>query len=151
MLAVSISERNEPSMPEATLIRIAAALIDDGQGRTLLVRKAGTRWFMQAGGKIEAGESPLDALCRELHEEIGLSIDHATARHLGCFTAPAANEPGRSVEAELFHVRIAHDPAPSLEIEEAVWADQVTAETMPLAPLTRGHVLPLFSALTAGA
>ncbi|WP_413062437.1 NUDIX hydrolase (plasmid) [Sphingomonas carotinifaciens] len=138
-------------MPEATLIRIAAALIDDGQGRTLLVRKAGTRWFMQAGGKIEAGESPLDALCRELHEEIGLSIDHMPARHLGCFTAPAANEPGRSVQAELFHVRIAHDPAPSLEIEEAVWADQATAETMPLAPLTRDHVLPLFSALTAGA
>ncbi len=151
MLAVSIRERNERSMPEATLIRIAAALIDDGQGRTLLVRKAGTKWFMQAGGKIEAGESPLDALCRELHEEIGLSIDHVMARHLGCFTDPAANEPGRSVQAELFHVRIAHDPAPSLEIEEAVWADQATAKTMPLAPLTRDHVLPLFSALTAGA
>lgn len=151
MLAVSIRERNERSMPEATLIRLAAALIDDGQGRTLLVRKAGTKWFMQAGGKIEAGESPLDALCRELHEEIGLSIDHVTARHLGCFIAPAANEPGRSVQAELFHVRIAHDPAPSLEIEEVVWADQATAEAMPLAPLTRDPVLPLFSALTAGA
>ncbi|MDQ1159021.1 8-oxo-dGTP diphosphatase [Sphingomonas sp. SORGH_AS 950] len=138
-------------MPEATLIRIAAALIDDGQGRTLLVRKAGTKWFLQAGGKIEAGESPLDALCRELHEEIGLSIKDVTAQHLGCFTAPAANEPGRSVQAELFHVRTAHDPAPSLEIEEAIWADKATAEGMPLATLTRDHVLPLFSALTAGA
>lgn len=138
-------------MPNVKTICIAAALIDDGEGRTLLIRKAGTRWFMQAGGKIEAGESPLDALCRELHEEIGLSIDHASPRHLGCFTAPAANEPGRSVQAELFHVCIPHDPTPSLEIEEAVWADLATAEAMPLAPLTRDHVLPLFSALTAGA
>lgn len=39
-------------------IRIAAALIDDDTGQLLLVRKAGTRWFMQAGGKIEDGESP---------------------------------------------------------------------------------------------
>ena len=138
-------------MPEAKTIRIAAALIDNGQGQTLLVRKAGTTWFMQAGGKIEVGESPVDALCRELHEEIGFSIDHTTVRHLGCFTAPAANEPGRSVQAELFHVRIAHEPTPSLEIEEAIWADQATAEAMPLAPLTRDYVLPLFATLTAGA
>lgn len=138
-------------MPDAKTIRIAAALIDDGEGRTLLVRKAGTKWFMQAGGKIEAGESPVDALCRELHEEIGFSVDRAMTRHLGCFTAPAANEPGRSVQAELFHVRIAHDPTPSLEIEEAVWTDRATAEAMPLAPLTRDHVLPLLSALAANA
>ncbi len=106
---------------------------------------------MQAGGKIEAEENPLEALCRELLEEIGFSIDHATARHLGCFTAPAANEPGRQVQAELFHLHIAHDPAPSLEIEEAVWADLTTAEAIPLAPLTRDHVLPLFYVLAANA
>jgi 8-oxo-dGTP diphosphatase len=45
-------------------IRIAAALIDDDMGRLLLVRKVGTQWFMQAGGKIEEGESPLSALKR---------------------------------------------------------------------------------------
>jgi hypothetical protein len=41
-----------------TTIRIAAALIDDGAGRILLVRKFGTEWFMQAGGKIEKCERP---------------------------------------------------------------------------------------------
>ena len=34
-------------------IRIAAGLIVDRAGRVLLVRKRGTKTFMQAGGKIE--------------------------------------------------------------------------------------------------
>jgi 8-oxo-dGTP pyrophosphatase MutT (NUDIX family) len=128
-------------------IRIAAALIDDGAGRLLLVRKAGTEWFMQAGGKIEDGESPVGALRRELSEEIGLTLADDDALHLRRYSAPAANEPGHTVEAEIFHVRMRHDPAIRLEIEEAVWVDHVAATALPLAPLTRDHILPLFRVL----
>jgi 8-oxo-dGTP pyrophosphatase MutT (NUDIX family) len=124
-------------------IRIAAALIDDGAGRLLLVRKAGTQWFMQPGGKIEDGESPLCALRRELREEIGLSLADEDARHLGRFSASAANEPDHIVEAEIFHVRVQHVPETRSEIEEAVWVDLIQAAAMPLAPLTRDHILPL--------
>jgi 8-oxo-dGTP pyrophosphatase MutT (NUDIX family) len=124
-------------------IRIAAALIDDDRGRLLLVRKAGTPWFMQAGGKIEAGESAVAALERELREEIGLSIEGLCPRHLGCFSAPAANEPGYLVEAEIFHVRISHTPVANAEIADVVWVGLAQAEGMQLAPLTRDYVLPL--------
>jgi 8-oxo-dGTP pyrophosphatase MutT (NUDIX family) len=128
-------------------IWIAAALIEDGEGRLLLVRKAGTEWFMQAGGKIEDGESPLAALRRELSEEIGLVLGEDDARHVGCYSAPAANEPDHTVKAEVFHVRVQHDPITRLEIEEALWVDPITAATMPLAPLTRDHILPLSGTL----
>jgi len=124
-------------------IRIAAALIDDGAGRLLLVRKAGTQWFMQAGGKIEDGEGALSALRRELAEEIGLAITDDGARNLGTFSAPAANEPNHIVEAEVFHIRVSHDPMTQSEIEEALWVSHSEAEAMPLAPLTRDHILPL--------
>lgn len=123
-------------------LRIAAALIDDGQGRMLLVRKAGTRFYMQAGGKIEPGEAPLDALRRELAEEIGL-VPTQEPTHLGRFQAPAANEPGRIVEAELFHLTAPHSPLIAAEIEEARWVAIAEAGALTLAPMTREHVLPI--------
>jgi 8-oxo-dGTP pyrophosphatase MutT (NUDIX family) len=131
----------------AASIRIAAALIDDEERRLLLVRKAGTRWFMQAGGKIEEDESPRSALRRELLEEIGLDVAEDALRYLGCFSAPAANEPNVIVEAELFHLRTSHEPAACSEIEEAIWISVGEAKALPLAPLTRDHVLPLVQTL----
>ncbi|HCS45677.1 MAG TPA: DNA mismatch repair protein MutT, partial [Pseudomonas sp.] len=86
------------------IIRIAAALLIGPDGRTLLVRKRGTEAFMQPGGKIEAPEQPIHALARELAEELGLLIDPAHATYLGQFSAPAANEPGYVVQAELFQL-----------------------------------------------
>ena len=56
------------------VIRIAAAVILDADGRTLVVRKRGTSAFMQPGGKIMAGESAVDALHREVAEELGVEV-----------------------------------------------------------------------------
>jgi 8-oxo-dGTP pyrophosphatase MutT (NUDIX family) len=126
------------------IIRIAAALLIDPQGRTLLVRKRGTQAFMQPGGKIDAGETPVAALVRELHEELGLRIDPAHAIPLGQFSAPAANEPGFDVQAQLFRVDCAEAVVPAAEIEEVVWLAADQAPALELAPLTRDLILPLY-------
>jgi 8-oxo-dGTP pyrophosphatase MutT (NUDIX family) len=126
---------------DAPAIRIAAAVIVDAKGRTLLVRKRGTTAFMQPGGKLADGEPAQAALSRELREELGCALA-GEARALGRFTAAAANEPGRQVEAELFAVELSGDPAPTAEIEDAVWHDPA-AGGLVLAPLTRDHVPPL--------
>ncbi|MBV1690130.1 NUDIX domain-containing protein [Novosphingobium sp. G106] len=130
-------------------IRIAAALIDDDLGRLLLVRKAGTTSFMQAGGKIEAGENAWAALRRELLEEIGLDLSDHEERYLGRFCAAAANETGCVVEAQLFHVRTLHVPMTAAEIAEAVWVHPAEAANLALAPLTRDWVLPLAAGIAS--
>jgi 8-oxo-dGTP diphosphatase len=72
-----------PTRSKSRKISIAAAVIADASGRLLLVRKRGTSAFMLPGGKIEPDEEPVDALVRELREELGLVIDLATASPLG--------------------------------------------------------------------
>ncbi|QAY89615.1 NUDIX domain-containing protein [Pseudomonas sp. ACM7] len=129
------------------LIRIAAALLIGPDGRTLLVRKRGTEAFMQPGGKIEAHEQPVHALARELEEELGLVIDPAHATYLGQFSAPAANEPGFTVQAELFQLTFDSDVSPAAEIEEVRWIDPATDGNVTLAPLTRDLILPFYRAL----
>ena len=131
-------------------LRIAAALLIDADGRTLLVRKRGTQAFMQPGGKIDAGEQPAEALARELHEELNLRIAPGAAVYLCKFSAPAANEPGFTVEAELFQVQIDVPVSPAAEIEEVRWIDPAGDGGLHLAPLTRDLILPFYRAsLTA--
>jgi 8-oxo-dGTP pyrophosphatase MutT (NUDIX family) len=129
------------------VIRIAAALLIGADGRTLLVRKRGTQAFMQPGGKIDAGETPVNALTRELHEELGLLIEPEQAEFLGEFSASAANEPGFEVNCQLYRLDVAQDVTPAAEIEEIMWVDAGDVNHLPLAPLTRDSILPLYRSL----
>ena len=131
------------------LIRIVTALIQDENGCVLLVRKRGTRAFMQPGGKIGDSESHLLALQRELYEELTCSLASSDIVFRGIFTAPAANEKGHLVEAALYQVQLAGPVIPASEIEEALWLHPKPPYNVELAPLTRDSVLPLALSLTS--
>jgi DNA polymerase-3 subunit epsilon len=146
-----VDARPEPSVYASappprrpTVIRIAAGIITDAAGRTLLVRKRGTTAFMQAGGKIESGESAFDALTRELREEVGLDLDPDVTEYLGSFRAVAANEPDTVVRAEVFALTIGHELFAAGEIEELLWIESDQLDHLDVAPLTRDTLLPLW-------
>jgi 8-oxo-dGTP pyrophosphatase MutT (NUDIX family) len=131
---------------ELAVIRVAAALIVDDDGRLLLVRKRGTSVFMQPGGKYEPGESGAQTLARELQEELGVAVDPAALAPLGTFTARAANEAGQLVEAEVFRVALAEaDPPPvaRAEIAELRWIHPDDLHRQPVAPLVTDRMLAL--------
>ena len=126
-----------------SIIRIVAAVVINDRGEVLLVRKRGTAVFMLPGGKPAESETALEALAREFVEEVGCAPELQSSRPLGTFRAPAANEEGFSVEAELFSARLRHATRPSGEIEELVWIDPDAAIPYALAALARDHALPL--------
>jgi 8-oxo-dGTP diphosphatase len=136
---------------DTATIKIVAALICDETGRVLLVRKRGTRTFMQPGGKRDAGEDDIAALSREIAEELRCGLVPASIRPLGEFNAVAANEPGCFVHASLYGIDVTGEITPKEEIDEAIWIDPLSPPDIHLAPLTRDHVLPLAAATRVAA
>ena len=123
---------------------MSAAVITDVDGRLLLVRKAGTTAFMQPGGKPEPGESPARTLSRELEEELALRVPERDMRPLGRFVSAAANEPGHRVIAEAFAVDAEpEDVTVQAELAELRWLERGDWTSVPLAPLSTEHLLPI--------
>jgi|UPI00042793C5 8-oxo-dGTP pyrophosphatase MutT (NUDIX family) len=145
-IEIQMSEHDD----ELPGLRIAAALLVREDGHTLLVRKRGTTSFMQPGGKIDPGETAQCALVRELNEELGISVDVNSLVPLGHFSAPAANEAGLNVHADLFLVECDQSVRPEAEIEEIAWVAANVLPDFPLAPLTGSFVLPLHNGLRRG-
>jgi 8-oxo-dGTP diphosphatase len=125
------------------IINVVAAVIRDDVRRMLLVRKRGTSAFMQPGGKPAAGEDNLTALQRELLEELGCRVDPGSVQSLGVFECAAANEPGFRVRAAVYSVDVDGAIEAQAEIDEVLWVDPRALPDLPLAPLTRDHIMPL--------
>jgi 8-oxo-dGTP diphosphatase len=134
----------------SALVRIVAAVIRDVAGRVLLVRKQGAVVFQQPGGKRDPHDADdVATLARELREELGVALVPGSACHLWRASAPAANEPGHIVEGEVYAVEVTGVIRAQAEIEELRWIDPAAPGELPIAHLSREHILPRLPAAHA--
>lgn len=89
-------------------------------GRLLVVRSRNKKAFYLPGGKIEPGESPVDALRREVREELGIEL--TSPEVLKRYVAPAYGEgEGAMVDMTCFTAELQGTPQPTSEIAELTY------------------------------
>jgi 8-oxo-dGTP diphosphatase len=89
-------------------------------GRLLVVRSRNKKAFYLPGGKIEPGETPQDAVRREVREELGVELEHPEV--LKRYVAPAYGEgEGAIVDMTCFTAQLLGTPQPTSEIAELTY------------------------------
>ena len=110
------------------------------EGRVVLVRLTYARGWHLPGGGVKKGETPEDAVIRELEEEIGLEA-HGGMLHVSAFDHRPDRRRGTS---DLFLLRDArYNPRRSLEIEEVAAFDRSDLPAG-VTPLTREKIEDAF-------
>jgi 8-oxo-dGTP diphosphatase len=110
---------------------VAALLVRDGHV-LLCHRAAGRRWYPDVwdlpGGHVERGEEPIEALARELKEEVGIVMERAGAE------VARVVSPGFVLRVWLVD-RWVGDPvnASPTEHDDLGWFDASEASKLPLA------------------
>lgn len=130
-------------MPQ--IVDVAAGILLDADGRFLLASrppgKVYAGYWEFPGGKFEAGETAQQALARELAEELGIIVTHATPWIVQTFTYPHA-----TVQLHFFRVTGWHGEPHPHEGQSFAWQRPGALTVSPIlpanGPILRGLAQP---------
>jgi 8-oxo-dGTP diphosphatase len=133
--------------PDATpqqgkLVHVVAGVMLDARGRVLLARRTEGRdlaglWEFP-GGKVDPGETPMQALARELEEELGIHVQDAEP-----LVAVPQQYRDKRILLDVYRVRYAGKPV-DREHQALAWSPPEKLNTYPMPPADR----PVVAALT---
>ena len=129
--------------PAQELLPAAFAIVRNGSGRVLLVRRADDGYWELPGGRVEVGESASAAVVREVAEEAGVAIQ--VTELAGVYSDPGhvlAYPHGEGIYQQLavcFHaVTPARDAQPDQdETSAAAWFEPEQATQLVMHPAMR--------------
>lgn len=119
-------------------IEVAAVLFRRKIGdnyKLLFVKAYGRTVYVFPGGKIDKGETPEQAIFRELDEEIQTSVTHLTKLAVEKDSAPD----GRPMTMYLFSGQLSGEPRVANEIESMAWMslDEIQQHDNEMTDMTR--------------
>lgn len=141
-----IAPKDKPNFFKDFTVEVAARVGDEGSGASVALQNAslaiihkgsvlivkrsryvkhGAGLWQLPGGKIERGESALEAVCREIKEELGLALDSEKLVSVSCVEGDSVvGSAGDRIKMHLFALIVADRPELTLEnsIEKVEWA-----------------------------
>ncbi|MES1981464.1 MAG: Nudix family hydrolase [Pseudomonadota bacterium] len=139
------------SAPPAKIVEVAAAVLQRPDGAFLLAQRPADKiWaghWEFPGGKVEPGETPRDALLRELREELGIAVQTAYPWLTRVYPYPHA-----TVRLHFFRVTAWSDGLHPHEGQEFAWQLPAQVNVAPVlpanAPIMRALELPALYAIS---
>lgn len=120
-----------------------AALIRNEKGEILFARKYGKTTWLNVGGRIEKGETPIECLKREIKEELSSDIKPKKkyVRILETPATPALDDPNKTVQIIWYEIELENEPIASSEIEEIKWID-INNVDVEISPQIKEFLIP---------
>lgn len=111
--------------------------------KLLVERSKDKEFFIAPGGSIEAGETPKQALVRELMEEFQIVANEDDLIEFGTFCHPAAGQEGKTVCMEVFTVKKWDgEIKPDHEVEEIKWITSNIPNDIKVGSIFEHEVVP---------
>jgi ADP-ribose pyrophosphatase YjhB (NUDIX family) len=118
------------------VVPCVGAVVHDAAGRLLLIQRGHDphrgQWSLP-GGRIEAGESPEQAVVREVHEETGLQV--VPGRLVGRVTIPGDGVVFDVLDLACDLTDTTAAPVAGDDADAALFADAATLAGLPCSPL----------------
>ncbi|MGK0554661.1 NUDIX domain-containing protein [Macrococcus capreoli] len=119
-----------------TLIKyVCANLVDIKENQILLVKVRQNEKYYLPGGKIEAGESDIESLIREMEEELSVKLDASKLTYLDTIVGPAYPDTDNEVELRCYTYEGLGQIKKSSEITDAQYIDM--NDTTNIAPAVK--------------
>ncbi len=128
------------------IYKAAGILIKD---RKLLIEKSENKeFFIAPGGSIEEGETPKEALVRELWEEFNIKVSASDFEEFGHFHAKAAGQEENIVHMNVFIVKKWEgEPSPHAEVREIMWVTSDIPKDIKIGSIFEHEVIPRLKSL----